>query len=50
MHHAHTEFLRSIKTLASLVAYLRDEPGWPIEAGDAEDITFDYDPSELGID
>ncbi|MCX6865302.1 MAG: hypothetical protein NTV46_03610 [Verrucomicrobia bacterium] len=50
MPHSHTERLRSIKTLPSLVAYLRDELDWPIEAGDAEDITFDYDPSELGID
>jgi hypothetical protein len=50
MPHANTERLRSIKTLASLVAYLRDELDWPIEAGDADDITFDYAPSELGID
>lgn len=47
---ANTERLRAIKTLSSLVAYLREELDWPIEAGDAEDITFDYDPSELGID
>src|SRR4051812_18549042 len=50
MPHPHTERLRGIKTLPSLVAYLRDELDWPIEAGDAEDITFEYSPSELGID
>jgi hypothetical protein len=44
------ERLRSIKTLPQLTAYLRDELDWPIEAGDAEDITFDYTPSELGLD
>jgi hypothetical protein len=44
------ERLQSIKTLASLVTYLHDELDWPIEAGDVEDITFDYSPSELGID
>src|SRR5437016_2532953 len=42
--------LRSIKTLPQLIAYLRDELGWPIEHDDAEDITFDYQPEELGLD
>jgi len=41
--------LRSIKTLASLVAYLRDELDWPIESDDIEDISFDYTSAELGI-
>ena len=50
MPNANTERLRGIKTLSSLVVYLRDELDWPIEAGDADDITFDYAPSELGID
>ena len=50
MPHSNLERLRGIKTLASLVAYLRDELDWPIEAGDAEDITFEYSPAELGID
>ena len=30
--------------------YLRDELDWPIEADDFEDLTFDYEPEELGID
>lgn len=44
------ERLRAIKTLPSLIAYLRDELGWPIEQGMVEeDLTFDYSPEELGI-
>lgn len=42
--------LRSIKTLPALVAYLRDELDWPIETEDIEDLTFDYQPAELGLD
>jgi predicted helicase len=42
--------LREIKTFPSLVRYLRDELDWPIEADDFEDLTFDYEPEELGID
>ena len=42
--------LREIKTFPSLIKYLRDELDWPIEAEDFEDLTFDYEPEELGID
>ncbi|MCH8043919.1 MAG: N-6 DNA methylase [Planctomycetes bacterium] len=42
--------LRSIKTFPSLVKYLRDELDWPIESEDFDDLTFDYEPEELGID
>jgi len=42
--------LRSIKTFPSLVKYLRDELDWPIESDDTEELTFEYDPEELGID
>ena len=42
--------LRAIKSFPQLVKYLRDELDWPIEADDFEEITFDYDPEELGID
>ncbi len=44
------EKLKSVKDFDALVEYLRDELYWPIEAEDAEDITFDYNPTELGID
>ncbi|MEA3340648.1 MAG: hypothetical protein U9R15_11830, partial [Chloroflexota bacterium] len=42
--------LRGLTDFPSLVAYLRDELNWPIEAEDAEEIAFDYEPAELGID
>jgi predicted helicase len=44
------ERLRSIKTFPSLVKYLRDELDWPIESDDVEDLSFDYEPEELGLD
>ena len=44
------ERLRSIKTFPSLVKYLRDELDWPIESEHFDDLTFDYEPEELGID
>lgn len=43
------ERLQSIKTLPSLVAYLRDDLDWPIEADEIEDVFFEYDPEELGL-
>ena len=42
--------LQAIKTFPSLVKYLRDELDWPIDADDFDDLTFDYEPEELGID
>jgi predicted helicase len=44
------ERLRSIKTFPSLVKYLRDELDWPIESEDVEELSFDYEPEELGLD
>ncbi|MDQ3012273.1 MAG: hypothetical protein M3X11_16385, partial [Acidobacteriota bacterium] len=44
------EKLRSIKSFPSLLKYLRDELDWPIESDDVEDLTFEYEPDELGID
>ena len=49
MQYTDLDRLRSIKTLPSLVAYLRDELDWPIDADAIEDVTFDYDPTELGF-
>lgn len=47
----HRSELRKVRTFPSLVKYLRDEMGWPIENGtDFEDLTFDYTPEELGIE
>jgi len=44
------EKLRNIKAFPELVKYLRDELDWPIEQADFEDLFFEYDPDELGID
>ena len=41
--------LQSIKTLPSLLAYLKHDLGWPIDADDSEEVFFDYDPVELGF-
>jgi hypothetical protein len=42
--------LRKIKRFDQLVAYLRDVLDWPMEDYPFEDLTFDWDPEELGID
>ena len=44
------ERLASIRRFDQLVAYLRDELGWPIDSDDFEELTFEYTPEELGID
>lgn len=44
------ERLRSIKSFPSLVKYLRDELDWPVESDDFDELTYDYEPAELGID
>jgi hypothetical protein len=46
----HRAELKKIRTFPSLVRYLRDEMGWPIESDDFEELTFDYTAEELGID
>jgi hypothetical protein len=44
------ERLRQIKTLPSLIKFLRDELDWPVEADDIDEMTFDYTLAELGLD
>src|SRR3990172_3349705 len=46
----HRAELKAIRPFPSLVGYLRDEMGWPIDNGDFEELTFEYTPEELGID
>ena len=46
----HRERLARIRRFDQLVAYLRDELDWPIDADDFEELTFEYTPEELGID
>lgn len=42
--------LRQVRSFPQLVKYLRDELDWPIEQANFEDLAFDWDPQELGID
>ncbi len=42
--------LAKIRRFDQLIAYLRDEMGWPIGSDDFEELTFEYTPDELGID
>lgn len=44
------ERIKSIKSFPSLVKYLREELEWKIDDADIDDLTFDYEPEELGID
>ncbi len=46
----HRAELKKIRSFPSLVRYLRDEMGWPMETLKFEDLTFEYTPEELGID
>jgi len=46
----HRTRLANIRRFDQLVAYLRDEMGWPIGSDDFEELTFEYTPEELGID
>ena len=46
----HREHLARIRSFTQLVAYLRDDLGWPIASDDFEEMTFEYTPEELGID
>jgi len=43
--------LSEIKQFKQLIAFLRDEMGWPIDAeSDFDDLTYEYTTAELGID
>lgn len=42
--------LKAIHTFPALVKYLREDLGWPVEQESFEDLTFDWEPGELGID
>jgi len=41
--------IKQVDDFESLVVFLRDELEWPLEAEDIEDLSFDYEPEELGI-
>lgn len=44
------ERIKSIRSFPSLVKYLREELEWKIDDADIDDLTFDYEPEELGLD
>lgn len=49
----HRTDLAKIKRFDQLIAYLRDEMGWPIARDsfeDVDDLFYDFTPDELGID
>jgi predicted helicase len=49
----HRQVLLGIKRFDQLIAYLRDELGWPISRGsfdDVDDLFYDFSAEELGID
>jgi SOS-response transcriptional repressor LexA len=46
----HRAALANIKRFDQLIAYLRDEMGWPIDRIEIDDLMFEYTPEELGID
>ncbi len=50
MNPSERDRLRSIRTFPSLVKYLRDDLDWPIESDNFDDLTFEYEPEELGLD
>ncbi len=41
--------LRKVRSFAHLVRYLEDELGWPLAGYEMSEITFEYDPEELGL-
>lgn len=41
--------LRHIKTFGNLLAYVRDALDWPVEDFDFGQLTFEYEPGELGL-
>ena len=46
----HRARLKEIRDFDELLHFLDDEMGWPIEDEELEDIFFEFDPEELGID
>lgn len=41
--------LRRVRKFADLIRYLEDELHWPLEGYKMEDLTFDYEPADLGL-
>lgn len=43
------ERIKQIKDFEALIELLRDELDWPLKADDIDDLSFDYDPEEIGL-
>ncbi|MBB5031496.1 Eco57I restriction-modification methylase domain-containing protein [Prosthecobacter vanneervenii] len=41
--------LRQVRTFKDLIRYLEDELHWPLEGYEMEELTFDYEPADLGL-
>ena len=41
--------ISQVDDFESLITFLRDELEWPLEAEDIEELSFDYEPEELGL-
>src|SRR5215204_1734943 len=41
--------IKSIEDFPSLVEYLREDLGWPMDVEDVDDLVFEYEPEELGL-
>lgn len=42
--------IKSIADFPSLVEYLKEDLGWELDAEDVEDLVFEYEPEELGLE
>lgn len=47
---ANYQLIQNVNNFESLIEYLRDELEWDFQAEDIEDLTFDYEPEEFGLD
>jgi hypothetical protein len=41
--------LRHVRNFETLIRYLEEELDWPLDGYEMEDLTFDYEPSDLGL-
>jgi hypothetical protein len=41
--------LRQVRTFKDLIRYLEEELHWPLDGYEMEDLTFDYEPADLGL-
>lgn len=42
--------IQNIRTFKDLIRYLRKDLEWPVDEDQADDLVFDYEPEELGLD